>query len=847
MTTQGSHSADPETEINQLRQRIADLERLQADTAAQCQALQHLLDTVPTLLSIFDMQTCCFTYLNAHLRDVLGYLPNTLTGWDTTALQDLIHSDDQARIQEYARQMAAAQDGDIIDIECRLRHADGSWRSLHCRTTVLQRSTDGQPQHILGSAQDVSSTRQHWDKLIAYNQHVTTIFESITDAFFALDSDWCFTYLNSEAERLLRKPRAKLLGQNIWQAYPEAVSTTFYHKYQRAYAEQATTTFEAFYAPFQTWFEVRVYPSSAGLSVYFHDVTAQRQSREQLAFQANVLSQVNDAVVAVDILRRITYWNKGAEQLYGFRKAEVLGQRFDEVCHRRWLLPEDEQETTNSLAKTGQWRGRHIYRTKRSKDITVESHMSILTDDQHTTVGLLTVARDITAHKRALDLLQWRALHDTLTHLPNRLLFLDRLGTVLERVNQPGSPPCAVLFLDLDNFKIVNDSLGHMVGDRMLIAVARKLEESLPNEAMVARFGGDEFIILLDPVQGPEEALRIATRIHDALNTSIVLSQSRRVVTSASIGIALSDPRYDDPEDLLRDANVAMNISKKQRSGSTLVFDTAMYAQAQERLWLETELRQAIDQEELVPFYQPIISLITGEIVGFEVLTRWQHPQRGIISPETFIPIAEENGLIGLIGQKILRAACRQAKVWIKQQPISSAFTINVNISGKEFLAPDLTDRVAGALYESNLEPHRLKLEITETVAMDYAEMTVNTMKDLRDLGIQIALDDFGMGYSSLRYLPRFPIQTLKIDRSFVSTMGEKMESETIVRTIITMSHAMGLDVVAEGIESETHQTYLKAMQCDYGQGYLFSPAVSAERASLLLVGNGRIRRPSAL
>lgn len=471
--------------------------------------------------------------------------------------------------------------------------------------------------------------------------------------------------------------------------------------------------------------------------------------------------------------------------------------------------------------------------------------MHVLYDEQQRKTGLLQISRDITAQQRTQELMRWRSLHDTLTHLPNRLLFLDRLSTALERAQQPGAPACAVLFLDLDDFKIVNDSLGHMVGDRMLIAVARKLEECLPADTMIARFGGDEFTVLLDPVYSINEALTAAERIHEAFTSSIVLDQSRRVVPSASIGIALSEARYTNPEELLRDADVAMHQAKKHAGSRTLVFNTDMYMQARERLWIETELRQAIEQDELVPYYQPIVALSTGEIVGFEVLIRWLHPQRGLIAPDTFIRIAEENGSIGFIGQKMLRAACRQAAIWVRQLRLSRTFTINVNISGKEFVSPELVERVSQALDESGLDPHRLKLEITETVAMDYAEVTVNTLNQLRDLGIQIALDDFGMGYSSLRYLPRFPIQTLKIDRSFVKTIGQKLESETIVRTIITMAHSMGLDVVAEGIETTDHQSYLKMMQCDYGQGYLFSPAVSAERASVLLVGNGVFRRAS--
>lgn len=313
-----------------------------------------------------------------------------------------------------------------------------------------------------------------------FNHRVTTILESIGDAFVALDGDWCFTYINREAEQLLGKSRQDLLGQSVWDILPESVGSAFYAEYHRARFEQKIVSFEAFYPPLATWFEVRVYPSPAGLAVYIQDITDRRRIQEQLAFQASVLEQLNDGVITADNDGHITYWNSGAERIYGYTSDEVLGRTLEDVLRYCWALPEDEDEAREALAMGKNWRGEVIHRTKYGTGVTVETNISSLMDAQGKVIGSLSVVRDITAQKRFQHLLQRRALHDTLTELPNRLLFLDRLGSALERFHQQQDTGCAVFFLDLDNFKVVNDSLGHMVGDRMLISVARRLQACLP-------------------------------------------------------------------------------------------------------------------------------------------------------------------------------------------------------------------------------------------------------------------------------------------------------------------------------------------------------------------------------
>lgn len=444
------------------------------------------------------------------------------------------------------------------------------------------------------------------------------------------------------------------------------------------------------------------------------------------------------------------------------------------------------------------------------------------------TSALLVHIRDITERKETEARLRYLAMHDALTGLPNRTLFLNHLSSALVH----GS--CAVLFLDLDRFKLLNDSMGHLVGDQLLITAAHRLRVSIPSEALIARFGGDEFIILLENMSTVYAAVSVAERIHWALQAPLLLDH-QEIVASASIGIALLDHPDTSAQDLLRNANMAMYQAKAKGRAQTVVYDSVMYKRAKERLRTETELRHAIDYEEICVFYQPIVSLSTGRVVGFEALARWQHPKRGLLPPGAFIEVAEDSGLIADLDEWVIHQACQQAAAWNRNQQSETPLIISVNVSAREFLRPGLVDHVSDVLNESKLPPHCLKLEITETVAMDYAESTIATLQRLRSLGVQVSLDDFGTGYSSLRYLQRFPIQTLKIDASFVITMAEDEGSAAIVQAIITLAHSLGMSVVAEGIETAEQLFQLRAMHCEYGQGYWFSRPVEASVATEML------------
>ncbi|OLP19249.1 hypothetical protein BST81_05670 [Leptolyngbya sp. 'hensonii'] len=440
---------------------------------------------------------------------------------------------------------------------------------------------------------------------------------------------------------------------------------------------------------------------------------------------------------------------------------------------------------------------------------------------------------DITDRKRAEEQLLHDALHDTLTGLPNRALLIDRLGQAIERSKRSGNL-FAVLFLDLDRFKIVNDSLGHMIGDKLLVQFAQTVQPCLNPRDTVARLGGDEFVILLEDIASVNEATQVAEKIHTSLEIPFNIN-GHEVFTTASIGIALSETGYDRPEDLLRDADIAMYRAKSLGRARHEVFDTEMYARAVELLMLQNDLRWAVERQEFLVYYQPIVSLVTGQIGGFEALVRWQHPQRGLIPPVQFIPVAEETGLIVSIGAWVLREACHQICRWQREFPSEPPLTISVNLSGRQFSQPGLVQEVTDVLAETNLNPRCLKLEITETVVMENTESVIATLRQLKALGVQLQIDDFGTGYASLSYLHRFPTDTLKIDQSFVRRIGSEDNSLEIVRAIVTLAHSLGMTVTAEGVETEAQMIQLRAILCEYGQGFFFSKAVTREDAALLL------------
>src|SRR5437016_6349732 len=453
------------------------------------------------------------------------------------------------------------------------------------------------------------------------------------------------------------------------------------------------------------------------------------------------------------------------------------------------------------------------------------------------------------ASGKALRMAGWQTdvtegkVSDPLTGLPNRLLFTDRLGRLIKHAKRRKDYQFSVLFLDLDGFKMINDSLGHLVGDQLLMGVATRLEKCLRatdtvarlgQGCIVARLGGDEFTILLDDLKDANDARQAADRLMKAVTAPFILD-GKEVFTSVSIGIALSNSSYDEPEEILRDADTAMYRAKSLGKARYEIFDADMRASVMARLQLEMDLRRALERGEFSNFYQPIVSLATGEIVGFEALLRWEHPTRGQLSPQEFISVAEETGFIRELGWWNLREACRQMSEWRTKYDAYSDLTMSVNLSPKQFLQPNLLEDIQSLLLELGLPPTALKLELTESTVMGDPSSAIEMLEQIKAFGISLAIDDFGTGYSSLSYLHRFPLDTLKIDRSFISVMEEDGEGMEIARSILPMANNLRLDVVAEGVETMQQVALLKRLECKYGQGYYFSRPLSAEGTTALL------------
>ena len=436
------------------------------------------------------------------------------------------------------------------------------------------------------------------------------------------------------------------------------------------------------------------------------------------------------------------------------------------------------------------------------------------------------------------------AFHDSLTGLPNRAMFTELLKAEIESSKRRSEHLFSVLFLDLDRFKNINDSLGHTHGDLLLVAFAERLERTLRPVDTLARFGGDEFAILLSGIVDTTDAVRVAERIHEELLLPFNLDKNSAFVT-ASIGIALSASGYDRPEDILRDADTAMYRAKENGKARYEMFDHGMHARAVSRLQLESDLRHALELKQFEVYYQPIMALESGRLAGFEALVRWNHPRRGLVVPSEFIPVAEETGLIVPLGQWVLEESCAKIRQWQQNSSFHRALSLSVNLSARQVSQHDLIDQIKNALEVSKLNPHSLKLEITESVVMENAEAATIMFKQLRALGVQLSIDDFGTGYSSLSYLHRFPLNYLKIDRSFVSRMTNANDNAEIVRTIATLARNLGMEVIAEGIETEEQHQQLKALGCEYGQGYLFSRPVDEAGVAILLAKD--VKREEAL
>lgn len=557
-----------------------------------------------------------------------------------------------------------------------------------------------------------------------------------------------------------------------------------------------------------------------------------------------------DMIAVVDNAGKRVYNSPAYEKVLGYSSEDLAGTSAIDQVH-----PEDRGRVIAAAEKaraTG--RGERLEYRIRHKDGTwrvLESTSSALPGENGGIEGLVIVNRDISERKKVEALLAYRAFHDGLTNLPNRALLLDRLQRAIAISRRHIDFKFAVLFIDIDEFKVVNDSLGHPAGDDLLVQIALRLSVSLRGadtisrprsgedsnllsaDSTLARPGGDEFVVLVEELHDASDAIRISERICEKMTVPFHVC-GHEIVVTASIGIAFNSGARTEAQDVLRDAEIAMYRAKNAGKARVEVFDNAMHAGAVKRLQLETDLRKGIETGELRVHYQPLVSLKNGQFVGFEALSRWQRPQ-GLVMPGEFIAVANETGLILPINRKLMEEACRQILHWNSLYTSEPPFAISVNVTGRQFADPDLASQIGEILRETGLDPRHLDIEITENIAMADAERSAVVLGELKSLGVRLSIDDFGTGYSSLCRLQQFPVDTLKIDRAFVSKMDRDRETHEIVRIIITLAHNLGLTVVAEGIEEPLQMEMLKHLGCELGQGYLFSKPVSPEAIETII------------
>lgn len=527
------------------------------------------------------------------------------------------------------------------------------------------------------------------------------------------------------------------------------------------------------------------------------------------------------------------YLSPSCQTLLGFQEHELLGSNPHDLFH-----PEDlkrlQSQAYLSTSRDEPFSITYRIRKKTGEYIWVETLAKPIIGGTGEVVRVVTSSRDITARIWAEEQLVYAAVHDALTGLPNRILFMEKVDRALQQAKQDEDYLFAILFIDLDRFKLVNDSLGHLIGDRLLVAVAQLLAECLRSTDTVARLGGDEFTLLLDELQSVADAIQIAERIQAKLKFPFDL-EGHIVSTTASIGIVLGSPAYEQSLDLLRDADIAMYRAKDAGKARYEIFDRTMHAQALQLLQLETALRQAIAQNEFLLYYQPIVSLVTGQLTGFEALVRWQHPDQGLVYPDAFIPVSEDSGLILPIGRWVLWEACRQLRDWQLQLPAAENLTVSVNLSSRQIKEPDFVTQLDQILAETGLSGSSLNLEITESMMIENTEAVSAMLLQIRERQIQLGIDDFGTGYSSLSYLHRFSVNSLKIDRTFINCMSLEDEKSGIVRAIITLAHTLGMEVIAEGVETPHQLNLLKSLACEFAQGYFFARPLNCESARQLI------------
>ena len=779
-----------------------------------------------------------FVRVNHSLAAMLGREPQQLAG---VTVRDITHPAHHEDDSEAMRALAAGEQN-TYSAEKRYLRADGTeaWVALH--VTVV-RNADGGPQYFLSQMADIGERRAAEHALAQSEERFRTLASASPVGVFAIAEDGRLAYANERLREIFDMPAEVLDGTPWLERVPAEDRDRLVGEFRRARALGERMSLDVrVVAGIDRWARIHVAPVSKGpdepmgLVGTIEDVTVEVTARMALAAREAEYRML--AEHSTDFLSRHTidgtflYASPVSRAMLGWDSEAMLGRtpkqlELDhpddmEIIERNWVgaLREERSRTA-------------AYRARRRDGsiVWLETTFRAVRGPGGEALEMVCVSRDISERKSAELELAHRALHDGLTGLPNRTLFLDRLGQALRRARRRDRG-VAVVFLDLDRFKLVNDSLGHKAGDRLLVDVAMRLSSALRPSDTLARFGGDELTLLCEDIGDVEHARAIAQRLLETFAEPFLV-QDGEAFLQASVGIALSRDGFEAPEDLIRDADAAMYRAKARGQGVEL-FDEAMRQDVRDRLALEAALRRGIGRGELRLHCQPLVSLADARIEGFEALVRWEHPERGLVPPGSFIPLAEETGLIVPIGAWVLNEACATLRRIIDETGMAS-LQVSVNVSPRQLQQPDFVAQVRAALEDNGLEPSCLVVEITESAIMEAGAAAI--LRALKDIGVRLAMDDFGTGYSSLAHLRRFPLDVIKVDRSFVAALGDGQGS-SIAGAIVSLAHALGLRTVAEGIEDDEQRRAVLALGCDVGQGFHFARPMPADDLTRLLAAS---------
>jgi len=761
-------------------------------------------------------------YASPALERVLGYDPEERIGANSF---ELIHPDDVVRARKtFAKTLR--RPNVPVSIEVRARHRDGSWRHLEVVGTNLL--DDPNVGAVVLNGRDVTERKQA-------EERYRTLVEQIPAVSYIDRADGSDTplYTSPQIEGMLGYTPEEWMSGRLW---PQRL-----HPEDRERVLAADERFEAGDERFDEEYRLLARDGSV-VWVRERAVLVKDEAGEPLHWQG-VLFDMTERKESEEIVRRSEArlaeaqrlahlggwewdvrtgeisWSDEVYRIYGLTPQEFVPSfgKFIEIVH-----PEDRETLAEII--NGALGGHKPYDVEHrivrpdGEVRWLHRRAETIRSEAGEPLRMVGTVHDVTERKALEGQLEYRVLHDPLTDLPNRTLFVDRLGQALRRTRRQRGRKVAVLFVDLDNFKVVNDSLGHEVGDSLLVILAERMRRSLRPGDTLARFGGDEFTVLVEDVYDPADAIQVAERVTAEFRRPFAL-KGRELFASASVGIALGESATKDPEELLRDADTAMYRSKDEGLDYCM-FDPEMYERAVQRLELENDLRRAVESGEFTVHYQPIVRLETGETWGVEALVRWEHPRRGLLDPSAFVPVAEESGLITPMGNRVLEEACRRTKEWQDSHPRMPPLVLSVNLSAKQLRRPELAATVEQILQKTGLGASCLTLDVTETVYIKVLEGNTTALDGLKKAGVRLSIDDFGVGYSSLSYLKRLPADVLKIDKSFVAGVGGDIEDMAIVRMVIELAHTLGMEVVAEGVESEEQAASLREMGCDMAQGY---------------------------